>query len=431
MDHPFYVGAATAAHQVEGNNKKSDCWVQENEKYTTYQEKSLDAVDHYHRYEEDIERLAAAGYNAYRFSVEWARIEPEEGVFDEQEVQHYQDVIACCKRNGIEPVVTLHHFSSPAWIITKGGWEADSIVRDFRDYVAFLIPRIGRDVHYICTINEANMRLQIGRLMEVYSRLLGKKAGAENLQVGVNIEAMKKLQEKSEEENRKAFHLPEGGKVWSFASPCTKHGDELILEAHAAAREVIREYDPSIRVGLTLSLHDIQEAEGGSRKAEEIWDEEFRHYLPVIGEDDFIGVQNYTREIVGREGVLPVPEGAEKTQAGYEYYPEGLAHVIERVARDYHGEILVTENGIATDDDERRIAFIDTALAGVQQCRKTGIPVGGYFHWSLLDNFEWQRGFLMHFGLIAVDRKNGQVRHEKASFQHLGKMTALLQDAQS
>lgn len=119
FEKSFLLGAATAAHQVEGNNTNSDCWAMEQMEYTAYAEPSLDAVDHYHRYEEDICLMEKAGMNAYRFSLEWARIEPKEGMFDEQEVEHYRKVIRCCKEHGIEPIVTLHHFSSPVWVISK------------------------------------------------------------------------------------------------------------------------------------------------------------------------------------------------------------------------------------------------------------------------------------------------------------------------
>lgn len=115
----FFVGAATAAHQVEGNNIYSDCWAQEQLKYSIFQEPSLDAVDHYNRYQEDIEYMADAGLNAYRFSIEWARIEPEQGKFVETEIEHYRNVIRCCREKGLEPFVTLHHFSSPLWVIQK------------------------------------------------------------------------------------------------------------------------------------------------------------------------------------------------------------------------------------------------------------------------------------------------------------------------
>ena len=153
FERGFLLGAATAAHQVEGNNTNSDCWAMEQMEHTAYVEPSLDAVDHYNRYEEDIRLMAKAGLNAYRFSVVWARIEPEEGRFDEEQIEHYRKVIRCFKENGIEPIVTLHHFSSPVWVISKGGWEAESIVGDFEKYTRYVIGKLGDELHYICTIN--------------------------------------------------------------------------------------------------------------------------------------------------------------------------------------------------------------------------------------------------------------------------------------
>ena len=167
--------------------------------------------------------------------------------------------------------------------------------------------------------------------------------------------------------------------------------------AHQAARTVIREICPHAKVGLTLSLHDIQTVPGGEELAAQKWELEFRHYLPAIRGDDFLGVQNYTRSVIGPGGELPVPEGAETTQMDYEYYPQGLVHVLRRVAEDFQGDLLVTENGIATADDRRRQAFVQTALEGVRLCMEEGIPIKGYMHWSLLDNFEWQKGFSMTF----------------------------------
>src|SRR5699024_5060506 len=150
----FLIGAATAAHQVEGNNIHNDCWAQEQMEYSSYVEPSLDACDHYHKYAEDIRLMAGAGLNAYRFSLEWARIEPEEGRFDAAELEHYRDVIRCCRAHGLEPIVTLHHFSSPVWLIAKGGWEAETTPADFARYVRYVMENLGGELRYVCTINE-------------------------------------------------------------------------------------------------------------------------------------------------------------------------------------------------------------------------------------------------------------------------------------
>jgi beta-glucosidase len=163
----------------------------------------------------------------------------------------------------------------------------------------------------------------------------------------------------------------------------------------------------------------VQAVPGGEEKAKEEWDQEFTHYLPVMAEDDFLGVQNYSRTIIGPDGSLPVPEGKEKTQMDYEYYPEGIAHVLRRVAKDFHGDLIVTENGIATADDSRRVEFIRRALQGIDNCVSDGIPVKGYCHWSLMDNFEWQKGFSMTFGLIGVNRETME-RIPKPSLSFLG-----------
>ena len=426
FEETFLLGAATAAHQVEGNNKNSDCWAMEQMEHTAYLEPSLDAVDHYNRYEEDIRWMAEAGLNAYRFSLEWARIEPEEMVFDEKEIEHYRSVIRCCKKYGIEPIVTLHHFSSPVWLITKGGWEAESVVEDFAKYVRYVMERLGGELQYVCTINEANIGLQIAGIAERYKKMMMAQMGAAggtdgeegNVQMGMNLQKMLEGQKAQAAENKKVFGVE---KVENFTSMRTREGDRLIMKAHQAARKVIKELCPQVKVGLTLSLHDIQVAEtGGEGFAQKEWEDEFLHYLPYIQEDDFLGVQNYTRSRFGKEGRMGNPENAELTQMDYEFYPEALEHVIRKVAKEFHQELIVTENGIAVADDNRRIAFLEQALEGVQNCIADGIKVKGYCYWSLLDNFEWQKGYSMTFGLIAVDRSS-QKRIPKESFYYLGK----------
>lgn len=430
----FLIGASTAAHQVEGNNIHSDYWAQEHMVHSSFVEPSLDAVDHYNRYEEDIKLMAEAGLNAYRFSIEWARIEPEEGRFDEAEVEHYRKVIRCCKENGIVPIVTMHHFTSPKWLIEAGGWEAESTVEYFKRYCTYIAKELGSELEYVCTINEANMGLQIAaigrryilqmqkKMAEKQNNTCNEKAEAEKLegsvQVGLNMDQFTSGKKAEEEEAKQIFGTTA---PQTFVSSRTTEGDLLVMRAHEAARDAMKAVCPHLKIGLTLSLHDIQIQPGGEENALKEWNEEFLHYLPFIQKDDFFGLQNYTRTLMGADGSLPAPENAELTQMGYEFYPEALEHVIRKVAEVFKGEIIVTENGIATADDTRRVEFIRRALQGVSACVGDGIPVKGYMHWSLLDNFEWQKGYAMTFGLIAVDRKT-QTRYPKPSLKYLGSL---------
>ena len=419
----FFIGAATAAHQVEGNNIHSDYWAQELLPHTSFTEPSGLACDHYHRYEEDIALLARAGLNAYRFSIEWARIEPEEGKFDEAEIEHYRQVIACCKANGVEPIVTLHHFTSPAWLIRKGGWEAESTIEYFRRYAAYVTEKLGGELRYICTINEANMGLQLAAISKRYMLMAQQAAQAKSaegtVQVGMNFEKMMENMKFAAMENAQVFGTPQ---PQIFVSSRTAEGDILVFRAHQAAKAAIKALYPDMQVGITLSLHDCQAVEGGEAAAAAEWDEEFRHYLPYIRDDDFLGVQNYTRTLFGPQGQLPAPQGAELTQMEYEFYPQALEHVLRKVHEDFKGDLIVTENGVAVADDSRRVEFIRRALAGVERCVSDGLPVKGYCYWSLMDNFEWQKGYAMTFGLLAVDRATME-RHPKESLAFLGSYT--------
>lgn len=429
----FMLGAATAAHQVEGNNIHSDYWVQEQVPHTMFVEPSLDAVDHYNRYEEDIRLLAEAGLNTYRFSIEWARIQPEPDVWDEKEVQHYRDVLNCCKKYGIRPIVTMMHFSSPKWLITQGGWENPEVTEKFAAYCKRLAEELGEHLEYVCTINEANMRLQLAALMkDMMKRMMSapaeEKKDGENpaksaegsVQVGINIQSKEEMM-MGMMETAQAFGLQDPMGVHTFVSQCTPEGDKIVMKAHEAARAAMKAVCPHLKLGLTLSLHDLQPYPGGEKSAAAEWDEEFLHYLPCIENDDFLGVQCYTRKRFDENGGAQPTEGRPRTQMGYEDYPMGIANVVRKVAEDFRGELIVTENGIATEDDARRCDFIKEAAEGLMKCIKDGIPLKGYMYWSLLDNFEWQKGFGMTFGLIAVDRKT-QTRYTKESLKVLGSL---------
>lgn len=407
----FLIGAATAAHQVEGNNTSSDFWLMEQMESSSFVERSGDAVDHYRRYREDIAMLADFGLNAYRFSIEWARIEPVEGSFDQEAVEHYRDVLRACHENRITPIVTLHHFSSPCWLIREGGWESERTPARFARYCAYVMRELGELIPYVCTINEANIAIGIAKVMKQYA--------ASSAQVGVNTDMASRMKDHYAELG-KVFGIPPQ-EVHTFLAPRSEKGLRIIFQAHEEARSAIRQARPDARIGITMSLHDFQSVPGGEAAAEHAWQEEFLQFLPSLKDDDFFGLQNYTREVHGSDGIVPVAEEAERTQMGYEFYPQGLESVIRYVSKHLDKPIIVTENGVATDDDTRREAFIERALQGVKACLADGIPVQGYLYWSLLDNFEWQLGFSRTFGLVAVDRAM-QKRMPKPSAYRLGRI---------
>jgi beta-glucosidase len=409
----FMWGASTAAHQVEGNNTNSDFWLMENLEGSVFKEPSGIAVDHYNRFREDIAMIARMGLNSYRFSMEWARIEPEEGQFDAAAIEHYREVLNACFEQNITPIVTLHHFSSPQWLIRKGGWESAGTPARFARYCEHVMRELGDRIPYVCTINEANISIGIKKIIKRYE----SQGGAPGAQVGMNMDKMAQMQ-KYYAELSKAFGVPPT-EAHSFLSPRTDEGLAVIFQAHTEARAAIRKTSPHTLVGITLSLYDIQSIPGGEANAADALQEEFLQFLPYMKEDDFFGLQNYTRAVYGADGLQRVPEGAEITQMGNEYYPEGLEGVVRYVWKSLGIPIIITENGIATDDDTRRVAFIDRALKGVNACIAEGIPVNGYMHWSLMDNFEWQLGFAKRFGLIEVDRTT-QERKIKPSGYHLG-----------
>ena len=416
MEKVFLIGAATAAHQVEGNNTHSDFWVMENLKHSDFVEPSGMAVDHYNRYEEDIKLLADAGCNAYRFSIEWARIEPQEGKFCKKEIEHYRKVLLCCQENGITPIVTLQHFSSPAWLISRGGWGKNYAVNAFGRYAQKIAQELGQLTPYICTINEANMGLQLHKISADMMKASKRKEGG--VQVGQNMDLDMKAIMLGMFEKSWAFRCSPFG-VNTFLMPRDEKKEAFVMEAHRAAVRAIKEVNPEIKVGLTLSLFDYQAASGGEEAAAKLWHEDFGWYLPYIREDDFLGVQNYSRKIVDENGAREPADGAPVTQMGYEDYPASIGNVLRKVSKEFPGELVVTENGIGTDDDARRCEFIREAFAGVMAAKNDGVPVTGYLHWSLLDNFEWQAGYSKTFGLIAVDRKT-QIRQPKDSLSVLG-----------
>ena len=190
-----------------------------------------------------------------------------------------------------------------------------------------------------------------------------------------------------------------------------------LLRAHTEGKEAIKSVRAAIPVGFSLAVSDDQPASSNSR-VEEKRAAVYGPFLEAARKDDFLGVQTYTRSIVA-ERDLPPPKGAELTGTGWDFYPEALEHAIRYAAGKTGVPIIVTENGVATDDDERRVEFIRRSLADVARCLDDHVDVRGYIHWSLIDNFEWASGFQPKFGLIAVDRDT-QKRSVKPSATYLG-----------
>lgn len=392
----FLWGTAISAHQSEGNNVNSDAWLCETVTPSLYAEPSYDACDSYHRYEEDIAIAADLGFNCHRIGIEWARIEPEPGVFSTAELDHYRRVLEACHARGLKPMVTYNHFTVPRWFAARGGFEVADGADLFARFAERSTARLGDLISYASTFNEANIQRLIG--------LLRQSRG----EVSSAIDAMLAACAKACGSERFSSLL--------FAPVATT--EPVMLDAHAKAMAAMKAGPGDFPVGLTLTMQDVQGV-GAGNQAEAMIDLLYGPWIAAAREADFIGVQTYSRVLVGAEGRLPTPEGAELTGAHYEFYPQALGGTIrfahERIGRP----IYVTESGMCTDDDTRRIAYLDQALAEVRQCLDDGIPVHSYICWSLLDNFEWTRGYGERFGLVHVDFETF-ARTPKPSAHHLG-----------
>jgi len=394
----FLWGAATAAHQVEGNNLNSDLWVLEHVKPTIFQEPSGDACDHYHRYADDIRLLARLGLNTYRFSIEWARIEPEPGFFSRAELDHYRRMLAACHENNLRAMVTFYHFTSPRWFAAIGGWEADSSVDLFTRYCERASKHLGDLISFATTFNEPNVPMLL-QWMPMDLHLDGSEAQ----------EMIRQSARAIGSERFGSFFL--GNKA--------KLRDNMVA-AHHRALAAIKSGTGKFPVGVNIAMSDDQASGAGSRRDQKR-EEVYGPWLRAAAKSDFVGVQTYSRSRVGPSKDLPPEQGVELTQLGYEFWPEALEQTIRYASAQTKVPVYVTENGIGTDDDTRRIEYIKRALAGVQNCLKDGIDVRGYIHWSLMDNFEWMMGFRPTFGLVAVNRET-QERTPKPSARFLGEI---------
>jgi beta-glucosidase len=393
----FLWGTAISAHQSEGNDTNSDVWLLENIKPTVFKDRSGDACDSYHRYAEDIALNAALGFNCYRFGIEWARIEPNQGKFSNAELDHYARVLEACQAHGQTPVVTFSHFTVPRWFAERGGFEVADGADLFARYCGKATEHLGSLMGMASTFNEANVPL----LVKVMAPMLGHSATAAQMIAAA----------------RKATDSPRFSSLL-YADPNVT--EPILLDAHRKGYQAMKAARPSLPVGVTLTTQDLQSV-GDPALAVAAEKALYGGWIEAARDSaDFIGVQTYTRLRFNEKGLIPPPPGAELTAAGYEFYPQALPATIRWAHKAIGKPIYVTENGIGTDDDARRIAFIDQALEGVRACIDEGIPVHSYMYWSLLDNFEWSSGYDKHFGLVAVDLDTFK-RTPKPSAYHLGR----------
>ncbi len=382
----FLWGAATSAHQVEGDNIHSDWWAYEQVPgHIQRNEKSGRACDHYNRFAEDFDLCRTMGHKAHRFSLEWSRIEPQEGQIDEEALAHYGAVLAALEDRGIAPFVTVHHFTTPQWFARRGGFAREENLRYFARYCDLIARRFGKRVPFWCTINEPSIFAMMGYLFGFFAP--GKKSVIEFRRVMNNI-----------------------------------------LAAHALFYRTLKREAPESRVGLVKNMPyytPYNPANPLDRLAAAQHDWLYNAFmlegihtgrrLPPLGDGrvlpglkdstDFWGLNYYNQSRCKWNWPIRTENagaGHRMTQTAWAPYPPGLQANLLRLAR-FGLPIYITENGLATDEDEWRCAYIVEHLRQVGEAIAAGADVRGYFYWSLLDNFEWEDGWFPKFGLVAVD----------------------------
>lgn len=385
----FCWGTATAAYQVEGNNRNSDWWLWEQENgHIVQNHKSGLASDWWENAEADLDLAAEMGTNAHRLSLEWSRIEPEPSVFDAGALDRYRRILRAMHNRGIEPMVTLHHFSNPLWLVEKGDFNSQIVVDYFQRYTAKVAGELGDLVPKWITINEP--------MMYVFMRYLARKFPAPR-KTGLNA--------------------------------CLQAVVNL-LRCHAAAYHAIKERHPEAQVGMAKHLAIFEPGRNNNRLDRwwagrlswlfnDLWLEslatgrlrrplgrgQVRH---LAGSFDFVGANYYGRYLVRfppRGGLLGSewePQEVTDNEGQDAIFPEGIYQVIRHLLR-FNKPIYITENGVPDASDRLRPSFLLTHLRYIWRAISFCYPVMGYYHWSLVDNFEWDRGWTQRFGLIEVD----------------------------
>ena len=359
----FLWGSATSSHQVEGNNDKNDWWLWEKEKGL---EQSGKACDHYHRFAEDFALAKSLNQNSHRLSLEWSRIEPEKGEWNEAEIEHYIQVLKTLKAEGMQVMLSLHHFTSPVWFAKKGGFLKRKNIFYFQRFAELAAKKFSDYVDFWITINEPNVYASHGYLSGNWPP--GKKS------------------------------------FWQYQKLIRN-----LAASHKAAYRKIHKLLPEARVGIAKNYIDFEAGESWADKiacrlARCFWNNVF--YQKTKGCHDFLGINYYFHNRIYASPRPPFyvvkNENKKTSDLGTEIYPEGLYHILLELKK-YKLPIYITENGLADREDKLRGEFITQHIAVIERSIAQDIDVRGYFHWSLLDNFEWAHGFAPRFGLVEVD----------------------------
>lgn len=391
----FLWGSATAAHQVEGNNDNNDWWAAEQSGQLPH--RSGLACDHFRRYDDDFALLAELGQTSHRLSLEWSRIEPRPGELSHAALDHYRRVLESLRSRGIEPIVTLHHFSNPIWLAEQGGWMRRDAVGRFARYAKRVVREYRDLVRYWVTINEPGVYASQGWILGVWPpNRVGDLRGAfvvmRNMALahGRAYHAMKEVQ--PDARIGVAHH-------WRLFDPAdaNRRGDRMIAAIRNRLMNVV--FPIAIRHGRLLPpLGNVRQ-------------------IPWLrNTEDWVGINYYTREHdrfspqAARMGfgVEVFPE-VERNQLGWEIYPRGLERALLAAAppRGYGAgrEVIVTENGIPEPDmqDVKRPPYIVQHLAACHRAIQAGVRLRGYTYWTSMDNFEWAEGVAPRFGLVHVD----------------------------
>ncbi len=386
----FLWGVSTAAHQVEGGNHNQwSEWELENAKAlairSTYQFEDLDnwpavkhvakqpgnyvsgrTVNHYTQYEQDFDLARTMHMNAFRFSVEWSRIQPEEDAWNAEAVRHYKDYIVAMKKRGLEPVMTLFHFTLPIWFARKGGFERRANIRYFVEFVDRILEELGPSVRYIITINEPETYTYQSYVTGEWPPQRHKKLLA--LRVYRNLALA---------HNRAAGVIHKKSRKYKVSvaknSMFVYPGDDAWLSRVSASVGQFIQDDYFLR--------------------------------QVYKTCDFLGVNYYMdARIYGYRMHNPQDKVSD---LGWDMEPQNIELVLKRLHDKYHLPIMITENGVADATDQYRQWWLTQTIVALQKAMESGVDVLGYLHWSLLDNFEWDKGTWPRFGLFAVDYTTG------------------------